>query len=252
MNQDQVKEKLLTLRPNAAEFTVIFSGKQSKKINGLYYPETKEIIIHNKNFEDDNALMYTAIHEFAHHIGPKNHTTEFRAVFHALLDESEAKGIYVDTVANTPELQEMVNKIQELQCQQAAILKQVGQELMDAEKLCRKYNARFEDFIERGLNMAKPSAASAMKIKALDIPAELGPENMKTVVAIKNSQARNEAIEAMMDGETPDQVKQMIKHPAKEPDTDVQLMREKRRIQKAMDRLGERLEEIDMILEEKS
>lgn len=257
MNQDQVKEKLQQLRPDAADFTLIFSGKASKKVNGLYHPETAEIIIHNKNFEDDNALMYTAIREFAHHVcphkGPRAHTTAFRSAFHGLLAEAEEKGIYTDVVSKTPELQEMAARIRDLQRQQAELLKQMGQELMEAEKLCRKHNARFEDFIERGVKMAKPAAATAMKIKALDIPAELGPDNMKTLAAIRNNQARSEATEALMEGDTPDQVKEQLKHLTKapeDPESPVQLMREKKRIQATMDKLADRLEQIDMILEE--
>ncbi|MCK4514270.1 MAG: hypothetical protein KAU31_03380, partial [Spirochaetaceae bacterium] len=68
MNQDQVKEQLLRLEDDTEEFFLIFSGKRSKKANGLYHPDTREIILHNRNFESDTALMYTAIHEFAHHI----------------------------------------------------------------------------------------------------------------------------------------------------------------------------------------
>ena len=65
MNQDQVKEKLLQIDGEVADFSVVFSGKTSKKVDGLYHPEKQEIVIHNKNFEDDNALIYTAVHEFA-------------------------------------------------------------------------------------------------------------------------------------------------------------------------------------------
>ena len=82
MNQDQVKEKLLAIEDAPLEFSVIFSGKRSKKVNGLYKPDTREILIHNKNFQGgsggekaqgatataDNLLIYTAIHEYAHHL----------------------------------------------------------------------------------------------------------------------------------------------------------------------------------------
>ena len=68
MNQDQVKSLLLRLDRDAEEFSVTFSGKKSKKVDGLYKPDGREIIIHNENFANDNALIYTAIHEFAHHL----------------------------------------------------------------------------------------------------------------------------------------------------------------------------------------
>ena len=57
MNVDQLKEKLLMLEPNAGDFLLVFSGKTSKKVHGLYKPETKEIIIHNKNFNEDHRQV---------------------------------------------------------------------------------------------------------------------------------------------------------------------------------------------------
>ncbi|MBP5449726.1 MAG: hypothetical protein J6Y01_06370, partial [Spirochaetales bacterium] len=74
MNQDQIKAKLCEIMKPDVDFTLVLSGKASKKVNGLYYPEKKEIVLHNRNFDradgtvDDNLMMYTAIHEFAHHI----------------------------------------------------------------------------------------------------------------------------------------------------------------------------------------
>jgi len=68
MNQDAVKAMLLSVEEPRTEFTLIFSGKSSKKCNGLYKPDTREIILHNRNFEDDNQLAYTALHEYAHHL----------------------------------------------------------------------------------------------------------------------------------------------------------------------------------------
>ena len=68
MNQSQIKDLLLRLEEDVEEFSVIFSGKKSLKVDGLYKPESREIIIHNKNTEDQNAIFYTSVHEFAHHI----------------------------------------------------------------------------------------------------------------------------------------------------------------------------------------
>ena len=68
MNQDQVKDMLLSLENTELEFSVIFSGKESKRVNGLYKIEEREIILHNRNFKTDNQLIYTAIHEYTHHL----------------------------------------------------------------------------------------------------------------------------------------------------------------------------------------
>ena len=68
MNQDQIKEMLLKIEDSELDFSVTFTGKESKKVNGLYKPDTHEILLHTKNFKTDNQLIYTAIHEYAHHL----------------------------------------------------------------------------------------------------------------------------------------------------------------------------------------
>jgi hypothetical protein len=45
-----------------------FQGKAVKKSMVFISLKQLEIIIHNHNFKDDNALLYTAIHEYAHHV----------------------------------------------------------------------------------------------------------------------------------------------------------------------------------------
>ena len=90
MNQDQVKSILLEVEECPTPFTLVFSGKANKKVNGLYKPENAEIVLHNKNFESDNQLLYTALHEYAHHLHhvrrgglqqSRPHTQEFGQYF---------------------------------------------------------------------------------------------------------------------------------------------------------------------------
>ena len=94
MNQDQVKNILLQIEDTSLDFSLVFSGKASRKVNGLYKPETREIILHNKNFANDNEMIYTAIHEYTHHKqcekegaarSTRHHTQAFWAMFHRLL-----------------------------------------------------------------------------------------------------------------------------------------------------------------------
>ncbi|MCL2557893.1 MAG: hypothetical protein FWE09_05390, partial [Treponema sp.] len=125
MNQDQVKRDLLAIRDAPLDFSLVFSGKSSKKVNGLYKPDSREIIIHNRNFSGesaDNALMYTAIHEYAHHLRAcalggtlpaRAHASDFWATFHGLLDEAEEKGVYRNCSGDSQELRELTEIIRE-------------------------------------------------------------------------------------------------------------------------------------------
>ena len=68
MDNASIKDMLLDIQESKLEFTVTMTGKESKRENGLYKPETREILLHNKNFKTDNELIYTAVHEYTHHL----------------------------------------------------------------------------------------------------------------------------------------------------------------------------------------
>ena len=110
MDNEEIKQKLLQIENTDLEFTVTMTGKESTRVNGLYKPETHEILLHNKNFKSDMQLIYTAIHEYTHHLlteeflaetggklpmkGSKVHTAAFWAKFHMLLQKAEELGIH--------------------------------------------------------------------------------------------------------------------------------------------------------------
>src|SRR5574344_2236997 len=123
MDNEKIKEILLDVQNTDLHFTITLTGKESKKLNGLYKPDTREILLHNKNFKTDNQLIYTAVHEYAHHLineeqiaasggklpvkGSKVHTQAFWVKFHALLEIAEKKGYYVMNLETSPELEEL-------------------------------------------------------------------------------------------------------------------------------------------------
>jgi len=256
MNQDQVKSRLLTLEPDTLEFSVIFSGKQSKKVNGLYYPDKREIIIHNRNFHDDNALMYTAIHEYAHHlhftrspvpISSRSHTTEYRNILHELLRKAEESGVYVNIFQEHPDFVRLTNRIRdEFLVTNGQLMKELGALLQKAEALCQEHHARFEDYIERVLLLDRRSASTLIRIHNLDVTPAIGYDNMRTVANMRNPEQRSAALQAFSAGKSPDMVKteiQKIRKAEKEP---VQLLfAEKQRIERTIDSLRERLKVVE-------
>lgn len=257
MNQDQVKERLLLLKPDCEEFSVVFSGKTSKKVNGLYKPESREIILHNRNFSEDNSLLYTAVHEFAHHIhftaspvpvSSRAHTREFRGILHGLLRTAEKEGIYRNVFENEPEFTELTRRIRsEFIEKNGELMKELGALFVRAEELCRKYGARFDDYIERVLGMEKSTASTLIKAHDLDIPAELGYDTMKLVANIRKPEAREQALNALAEGNSPDMVKSMMTPSAgkEEEDPVEKLNAERRRIQRTIESLKNRLETIE-------
>jgi hypothetical protein len=257
MNQDQVKEQLLRLQEDVEEFSLIFSGKSSKKANGVYHPDTREIIIHNRNFENDNALMYTAVHEFAHHVhfttspvpvGPRAHTLEFRSILHRLLVRAEEIGVYLNPFDADPEFQALTRRLKsEFLVRNGTIMKELGEVLIEAERLCRKKGARFEDYVERVLSMDRKTATTLMKFHSYDIDPSLGYNNMATVAGLGSEEKRSQAQEAFLAGESPDMVKMAVRaQPAlQEQDPLRKLEKERSRIQRTIRSLQNKLEEIE-------
>jgi hypothetical protein len=262
MNQEQVKELLLSIEDAPLEFSVVFSGKQSKKVNGLYKPERREIIIHNRNFTDDNLLLYTAIHEYAHHLHAcsrngklpgRAHTTEFWSVFHGLLQKAESKGIYKNVFASSPELIELTNLIKnEYLYKNGALLKELGRYLLQACELCKVIGARFEDYVDRVLCLPRTAARVAMKVYQYNINPSIGAENMKLVASISNDEKRMAAENALLSGRSPDEVKVKIVRSPAELNKREQLEKEKTRLERTIQSLTRRLEEIQRALEQYS
>ena len=260
MNQDQIKMHLKSIRPVKADFTVILSGKKSNKVNGLYKPESREIILHNKNFKTEDELLYTAIHEYAHHIqfttaaapiSVRTHTTSFWSILHTLLFEAESKGLYrnpfegnADFRALTAEIKEKVISVS------GGLMKELGRLLIKAHELCEKHGASFTDYVDRTLGLPRVSAQAVMKAQTYDLDPRLGSENMKSLAAIRDETRRGMAQEALISGKTPDMVKASLAAKSKPAGKRQLLIEERARIERTIERLKARIKLVDKKLEE--
>jgi hypothetical protein len=260
MNQDQVKQQLLRLDSSVSGFTVVFSGKSSRKVDGLYKPETAEILIHNKNFEDDNALMYTAIHEFAHHVQfttaaapvtSRAHTVRFWDILHRLLFKAEEMGIYDNIFDRDPDFRELSATIRDTFLSvNASLMKDLGELLSRARELCHEKHACFEDYVDRVLKLPRGEARTLISIHRADVNPAIGYENMKTVARIRDDDRRHRAEEAFLEGKSPDMVRAECKGPSVHNDRLGQLMEEKQRLERSLDALTTRLARIERAIRE--
>jgi len=281
MNTEQVKQKLLKIEDAPLEFSLVFSGKKSSKVNGLYKPDSREIIIHNRNFEQDaageNLLLYTAIHEYAHHLhacsqggklSPRSHTSEFWAIFHALLDKAESKKIYRDVFADAPELTALTETIRKKYLQEnGSLVKEMGKHLLKAHELCTAIGVRFEDYVDRVLRIPRTAANVAIKMFNYDIPRtaanvaikmfnydlnpQTGADNMRFLAGIRDDSERKAAETGLLKNKSPDTVKMEIRQKAKNEDPVLMLEREKSRLERTIETLSKRLEEVKKELGQK-
>ncbi|MCI5828946.1 MAG: hypothetical protein UHY90_04830 [Treponema sp.] len=263
MDNAKIKEILLDIEPSELDFTVIMTGKDSKRVNGLYKPDTREILLHNKNFKTDNQLIYTAIHEYTHHLineqdiianGGKepphcarSHTNAFWAKFHALLEVAEQKGYYKLDMTLSPELEALTKEIKEKYIEpNGQIMIDLGRTLIKAQALCEQCNIRYEDYIDRVLQIPRTTVKSVKKVGMLpDEDAELGFDNMKIVAGLKKADEKAKAVEAIKSGKSPDSVIAMMKKKAKEVDPKEKLEKERARLTKTINELTQRLEYVE-------
>jgi hypothetical protein len=258
MNQDKVKEKLLAIENAPLEFTLVFSGKKSKKVNGLYKVQSREIIIHNRNFKTDeagqNLLLYTAIHEYAHHLhacsrggtlSSRAHNSEFWAVFHALLEKAEDKKIYNDVFSVSPELLKLTDVIRNKYLKNnGELVKEMGKHLLKAHDLCTGIGVRFEDYVDRMLRIPRTAANMAIKMFEYDIAPEVGADNMRFLAGIRGSDERKAAETALIKGKSPDTVKIAMRGKSESEDPAERLEKEKSRLERTIATLSKRLDEV--------
>ncbi|MCL2210623.1 MAG: hypothetical protein FWB95_01740 [Treponema sp.] len=267
MNQDKVKQKLLAIEDAPLEFSLVFSGKKSKKVNGLYKPASREIIIHNRNFQEDDAgqnlLLYTAIHEYAHHLhacsrggtlSPRAHNPEFWAIFHGLLEKAEKKKIYSDVFAVSPELLKLTEVIRNKYLKNnGELVKEMGKHLIKAHDLCTGIGVRFEDYVDRMLRIPRAAANTAMKMFEYDIAAEVGADNMRFLAGIRDGGDRKAAETALIKGKSPDSVKVQVRNKDKEDIDPVAILeKEKLRLERTIATLNKRLDEVKKELRDKN
>jgi len=255
MTLDQVKEKLLAIEDAPLDFTVIFSGKKSKRVNGLYKPDSREIIIHNRNFKDDNLLLYTAIHEYAHHLhacargghlSPRAHTAEFWAILHGLLEKAEKKEVYKDVFSGSKDLEKLTDTIRKKYLAgNGNMVKELGQLLLKAHELCTAIGGRYDDYIDRILRIPRQAATLAVRMHQYNLNPETGSDNMRFLAGITNEEKRQAAETALLTGKSPDTVKVAARQKPADEDPRIRLEKEKHRLERTIASLTKRLEEVE-------
>jgi hypothetical protein len=262
MNQEQVKEKLLKLKNDIPEFSLIFSGKKSKRVDGLYKPDTKEIIIHNKNHKTENELIYTAIHEFAHHVQfcenplqrtARSHNTVFWTIFHKLLYQAEQDSIFVNIFKSDPEFADLTRNIKDnFLSKHGNLMKEFGKLLLKAMDLCLNKNVSFEDYLSRELLMDKTEVKNIIKVSQAKVDPSVGYDNMVMLSKIKDEDKKSQMEKAMLDNKiSPPMIKEEFKKKEPRPLDKLEfLMSEKVKLERTIKTLEDNLKNVKEKIDE--
>lgn len=266
MTNERIKEILLEIEPCDIDFTVTQTGKESKRVNGFYKPDTHEIFLHSLNFKTENSMVYTAVHEYTHHlmtiekqkIDPtfgsacRVHTQEFWAKFGELIHIAEEKGYYSIGWENNAELKELTQDIKANYLEKnGELMKEFGKKLARAFDLCKEADIRYDDYIDRVLCLPRNSAKDIRTIGASDVNPAIGFENMKVVAAIKKPDQRAEVQQNFLEGgKSPATVRELMKQKSREGhssdnDPKAKLEKEKQRLEKSIAQLTQRLEYVE-------
>jgi hypothetical protein len=256
MNQEDVKKNLLKLHDCTDDFMVIFTGKKNRKVNGLYRPDTREIIIHNRNFHkdeggnNDNLLFYTAIHEFAHHIqftenkqkSARAHTQSFYAALDDLVDLAEKKKLYKIEVDE--ETQKLVDEARDISCEIAELQRKLGQVLIQLNESCLKKGIRYEDVTSRKTQISQQTMKRSTRAHCLNIPEDVGADIQEAAIKERDEEKREAIIHAGQNGKSVAQAKKSTTSYAPQEDETVSLMKEKGSLERTITALSRRLEEV--------
>ena len=261
MENAKIKEILLDIHPTELDFSVIQTGKESHRVNGLYAPDTHEILLHNKNFKTENQLIYTAVHEYTHHLNAEDlikttgnpsapynskvHNQAFWARFYKLISIAEEKNYYKLSIDASPELIELTEKIKKEYVEKNGLLMQeFGKLLIKAHELCEKADIRYEDYVDRILCLPRNSAKDLCKVASVEVNPAIGFDNMKVVASVRKKDDREQVEQEFLDGKSPAGVREMMKQKRQCQNNDDQktrLQKEKNRLEKTISQLTERL-----------
>lgn len=190
MNNESIKEMLLSLSECSLDFSVCMTGKESKRVNGLYKPDTHEILLHNKNFKNDNQIIYTAIHEYTHHLicckneqtNGKFHTTEFWVLMDELLEKAVEKKLYKRE--RSEKLTNLINNARQIDCEISQLKKNLGKILSEIQKESAEEEVRFEDVLTHDIGLKQSTAKKCMAAEAY-VPDDVSCGQDKMDVFIK-------------------------------------------------------------------
>lgn len=257
MTNEQIKQLLLSIETCQCDFSVTMTGKSSPRVNGLYKPETHEILLHNKNFKNDNALVYTAIHEYTHHLltadaeksgirttgRQKAHDTKFWARMDGLVEKAVEKGLYKRN--RSEKLRGLIEEAKQIDHEIAALRKKLGIILQKIHQVTDEEGTRFEDVLTHDIRMQKSTAEKCFNASLVDQD-DIGQDVQEVLSkAVKKSGAVKEAAKnAVAKDKTVEQLKmeiQLQSDKSRESSPRARLEKERSRLEKTISALQQRL-----------
>jgi hypothetical protein len=248
MTEEQVHERLLQVYEGSEPFSVTFN-RLPKTIWGKYFPYTRSIVVDRCKMANDTMLMYTALHELAHHIcyqdkgqeSLRAHTKLFWGIYHNLLDRAEEAGIYERS--SDAAVTALVERAKAKDREAAALQRELGGILEALWEVCEEKGVRVEDVLERQVGLSRKTwkamlgAASLRGQEGIEL---LGQDAQERAVRLQNKdEGLRELFKGYLAGRSMAQL-DMGKEP-RDVDPLKKLEAEKAELDRKIQRLQERL-----------
>ena len=193
-------KNILNQYTDHTEYTIVFIEKGILALKSYYIPETKQIVVHDKEFKSDNEMIYAAFHELAHHIDYAEHRElskrnahggRFYFILHDLINRAINAGDFI------PIEEFYLENVRAINNQSVEQLREMGQALVQMVETCRSIHYPIEDVITRVLHMKEGEVDTLIRIFQQQIPDKVGGEFARRLGRIKNPQKLQECIETM-------------------------------------------------------
>lgn len=247
MDDVAIKQALMQVHDCNVDFSVTLTGKRSNRVNGLYKPDTQEILLHNRNFTNDNQLMYTAIHELTHHImstelnqkSKKSHSGPFWATFENLIDRAVKLKIY--SRERSEDTRGLVKKANELHKKITALQMELGVLLVRLHKSCDVSGERYEDVVASDLQLDRATAKTFCNMAVAQTPV---PFAVQEVMKNCSTEQKRQVLDAAQSGKTFPQIKAASMKIAQPCSEYAELKKECDRLERTIQQLTTRYEEV--------
>jgi hypothetical protein len=194
MTAQQVREQLLKVYEGKEAFSVSFQ-RLPKTLYGKYLPLTRSIVVDPGKMANEGMLMYTALHELAHHIcdhdkgqeAKRPHTKLFWGIYHTLLDRAEEAGIYERS--RDEAVMTLVERARAKDREAAALQRELGGVLRELWETCEARGVRPEDAMERQAGFSRKTwqaLLGAANLEGQEGIGLLGQDAQERAVRLRN------------------------------------------------------------------
>jgi len=140
--------------------------------------------------------------------------------------------------------QKLIDEARSISVEIAELQQRLGKVIIALQENCKEENLRFEDVVERRVQISKQTMERAIKADFLSL-SNTGVDIQEAAIKERNDDKRTAIIHAGAEGKSVAQAKKATAAPVSGEDETVSLVKEKRRLEKTIEMLKRRLDEVE-------